>query len=100
MKFRKLIAAICVATLGVAITAITTIALAEPSKDAKGAAPEMPLPPGWTKQDMQACMDAGTPGEQHKRLAQSVGTWHGRNTGWMYPGASPMQSESKFVITP
>src|SRR5688572_3180198 len=73
----------------------------EPAKEAAakdaGAKPagpgEMKLPPGWTEADMQACMAAGTPGEMHKRLAQGVGEWKGKNTMWMGPGSEPMTTD-------
>lgn len=59
----------------------------QPGNDAKQ--PEMQLPPGWTPQDMQAMMEAGTPGTQHKTLQKSVGTWVGTQTMWMVPDAPP-----------
>jgi hypothetical protein len=86
-------------------TAVVPLAVADPSKDAKPAAaagqqPEMQLPPGWTPEDMQACMAAASPGKMHEHLAKSVGTWQGKNTLWMYPGAQPMKSESTATISP
>lgn len=66
---------------------------------AQGDAAMMQLPPGWTAEDMQACMLAGTPGEMHKHLAKSVGTWKGTNTMWMAPGTPPMTSESTCSTT-
>jgi hypothetical protein len=73
-----------------------------PSKAAQQTPPDqMPqLPPGWTEADMQACMAAGTPGEQHAHLAESVGTWHGKTTMWMAPGTEPMTSECTSSVTP
>ena len=62
--------------------------------------PEMKLPPGWTEADMQACMIAGTPGKLHERLAKDAGTWHGKNTMWMAPGAEPVSCTSTTTITP
>lgn len=66
----------------------------QPAKDAKPAAPagqpEMQLPPGWTTEDMQACMAAGIPGKMHEHLAKSVGVWAGETTMWMGPGMDPM----------
>jgi hypothetical protein len=61
--------------------------------------PEAKLPPGWTEQDMEACMLAGTPGKMHEELAKSVGVWHGQNTMWMAPGADPMSSECTVTVT-
>jgi hypothetical protein len=102
MKRRKLILVSLMAVVG-AGTLVVPLAVAEPSQDAKPAAgqqPEMQLPPGWTAADMQACMAAAVPGKMHEHLAKSVGTWRGKNTLWMFPGAPPMKSESTATITP
>jgi len=53
---------------------------------AEDAPEEVPLPPGWTAEDMKACAEAGTPGEPHRLLARSVGTWLGKTKMWMAPG--------------
>jgi hypothetical protein len=97
MKNDKLLA-VCVATLGV-IAIAGSFAIAEPSNDAGAPKLDIKLPEGWTAEDMQACMAAGTPGEMHKKLAADVGEWHGKTTMWMAPGAEPMHSEcvSKVV---
>ena len=84
-----------------------SIALAQPAKDKKPTTPapaaaqpgEMQLPPGMTKEDMQACMEAGTPGPNHKFLADAVGVWAGKSTMWMTPQAEPMKSECTSTIT-
>jgi len=60
---------------------------------------DMQLPPGWTAEDMQACMTAGTPGPKHEMLAKSVGTWTGTSTMWMAPGTEPMTSTITSTIT-
>jgi hypothetical protein len=58
------------------------------------------LPPGWTAEDMQACILASTPGEEHKQLAEAAGTWHGKTTMWMAPDTDPMPiSECTAKIT-
>jgi hypothetical protein len=72
---------------------------AEPSKDAKPAQPEIQLPAGWTMEDMQTCILAGTPGKMQAYLAQSAGVWHGKTSMWMAPGADPVKSECKSVVT-
>lgn len=41
---------------------------------------------------MKAMMDYSIPGEQHKMLAKSNGTWTGEVTMWMAPDAPPMTS--------
>jgi hypothetical protein len=90
------------------------IAHAEPAKESKPAKPatakpavekpaanaEVKLPPGWTEADMKAFMAAATPGDMHKRLIADAGTWQGKNTMWMAPGADPIEAEGTNVITP
>src|SRR6266404_168634 len=89
MQNRNRLGVVSLLAVGLAAT-ICSIAMAAQSKDPKPATaanpPEMPLPPGWTKADMQACMMAGIPGKMHEHLAKSVGVWHGKSTMWMYPG--------------
>ena len=41
---------------------------------------------------MKNWMEYATPGESHKMLAKSNGTWNGEVTMWMEPGAPPMNS--------
>ena len=41
---------------------------------------------------MKAMIEYGTPGEPHKMLAKSNGTWTGEVTMWMAPDAPPMTS--------
>lgn len=64
-------------------------------QDSKAGAgqPEMKLPPGWTQEDMQACMVAATPGKMQEHLAKNAGVWSGKNTMWMAPDTEPMKSE-------
>lgn len=50
--------------------------------------------PANPEADMQAYMAAGMPGDMHKWLAQSVGTWQAKNKMWMSPDAPPMENES------
>ena len=61
---------------------------------------EMQLPPGWTAEDMQAIMAAGTPGKMHQHLAQDAGKWRGKTTMWMFAGAEPTTSQCSFTILP
>ncbi|MEX0777997.1 MAG: DUF1579 domain-containing protein [Phycisphaeraceae bacterium] len=103
MNRKTLLVAALLATASLAAI-VASIATAEDPMDAKTAAPagpaEMPLPPGWTKADMEACMMAATPGDQHKRLVAEAGVWQGKTTMWMVPGAEPMQSQCTSTITP
>ncbi|HZW10334.1 MAG TPA: DUF1579 domain-containing protein [Phycisphaerales bacterium] len=62
--------------------------------------PAFELPPGMTEADMQACMEAATPGEMHAHLAQGVGVWEGKTTMWMTPEAEPMESTCTTTISP
>lgn len=78
----------------------SSFALAQPPKDAKPAKqPEIKAPAGWTDAEMQACMEAGMPGANHQILAKSIGTWRGKSTMWMAPGAEPMSSECTTTVT-
>lgn len=95
-----------IVTLGVSVVgllaAVGSIATGDPSKDMKpaGQPMDMQLPPGWTPQDMQACVEAGIPGEQHKFLASGAGKWHGKNQMWMAPDTPAMASECESTVTP
>lgn len=51
----------------------------------------MQLPPGWTAEDMQACLDAGMVGEKHKQLTSHEGKWMGTCTMWMAPDMPAME---------
>jgi hypothetical protein len=80
---------------------IGLMAGADAPKEAKpGDAPEIKLPPGWTQADLDACIAAGTPGENHKHLAKDAGVWVGRSRMWMFPGAEPVESECQCTVTP
>ena len=46
---------------------------------------------------MKAWMDYATPGEPHKMMAASDGTWEGETTSWMAMGAPPSISKSTSV---
>jgi len=49
--------------------------------------------------EMKAMMDYGTPGEMHKMLAASNGTWNGDVTMWHHEGAPAQKSTSTAVNT-
>jgi len=98
---RKMIELALVVTVA-AGAIFASIAIAEPSKDATsgaGAAPEMKLPPGWTADDMKACILAGTPGKPHELLVKDVGTWQGTQSMWMPGGTEPMKAPITSTIT-
>lgn len=97
MNRNRFLAPLAVAGLA---AAFTSIALAgEPSKTAPAGQPQMTLPAGWTEADMQACMMAGTPGEQHAFLAEGAGVWYGKANMWMGPGSEPVSSDITTTIT-
>jgi hypothetical protein len=73
---------------------------AAPAEEGKAAAaPEFKLPKGWTQEDLQACIQAGTPGEMHKLIAGQGGKWTGKQTMWMAPDVDPSTSECSAVCT-
>jgi hypothetical protein len=47
--------------------------------------------------EMKAWMEYSTPGEAHKTLAKTSGTWIGENTSWMANGAPPVMNKSVLV---
>ena len=84
------------------LAAVASFATADNAKEAKapaGATAEITLPPGWTAEDMQACMAAREPGKMHAYLASEAGVWNGKTTMYM-PGADPVTSECVSTITP
>src|SRR5687768_3314565 len=95
---KKLLVPACLGVVSMVAVAVS-IALADTPQSQPGQA-EFKLPPGWTEADMQACIEAGTPGEMHKRLAKAAGTWQGKSTMWMVPGADPINSECTATVTP
>jgi len=46
--------------------------------------------------EMKAMMAYSTPGEIHKMMAKSVGSWTADISMWMQPGASPMKSTGEM----
>lgn len=100
LKNTKLIAITACACLA---AAAGSIAIAGPGKDSKpgtGAGSAMPpLPAGWTTEDMQACMLAGTPGKMHDELRKLVGVWTGSNQMRMSPDSEAMTSDTTWTIT-
>ena len=99
MSSKKLFALLFVAALGLA--AVSRFAIADAAKEAKAPASpaDLKLPPGWTMEDMQACIVAATPGKMQQHLAKEAGTWKGKTTMYM-PGAEPQTSECVSTVTP
>jgi hypothetical protein len=99
MNPKKITISLCVAG---AIVLAGSIAIAQQAKKggpAAGDQQEIPLSPGWSEADMQACMAAGTPGKMHEHLARDVGVWHGKTTMWMGPGMEPVASECTTTMS-
>lgn len=100
MNCTKLFSPALLVALGV-VAGVQSIAIADKAKDSKpAAAAEFKLPPGWTAEDMKACILAGTPGEMHKFLAKGAGAWQGTCSMWMVPGTDPIKSESTSTVSP
>ncbi len=70
------------------------------AEEPKPAQSTLKLPPGWTMEDMQAIIAAGTPGKMQQYLAKAAGVWQGKTTMWMIPGADPVKSQCKCTVTP
>jgi len=98
MNYKKLIVPTFVAAVASAAL-VGSMAIAAKKETAPAGQPEVKLPPGWTMDDMKACMEAGTPGKMHKLLAKDVGEWSGKNTMWMGPDSPPMNSESTSTVS-
>jgi len=96
MSAKSRFAAASVTAIGLAAIA-GAITFAEDKNP--GGKPEVKLPPGVTAADMEACMQAATPGKMHQRLASDAGTWQGKNTMWMSEESEPMASQSTTKIT-
>jgi len=98
MNRNKLLALASLALVGL-IVVVGSIAIADPAADSLSALPpDFKLPKGWTMEDMQACMIAGTPGKEHERLAEDVGEWQGKTTMWMGAEGEPMTSECTMKV--
>jgi hypothetical protein len=83
-----------------ALITAASLAVADATKEAKQAAPEIKLPAGWTPADMEAMIKAGTPGKQQQLLAKDAGVWQGKTTMWMGPEGPAMNSECTSTVTP
>jgi len=100
MSYRKLIAPAFVAAAGIAAL-VGSLAIADAAKEtAPAGQPETKLPPGWTMDDLKACMAAGTPGKMQELLTKDAGEWTGKSTMWMGPEGPPMTSDCTSTVTP
>ena len=72
----------------------------EPTVSSSDSKPEKePWVPIDSAAAMKAMMEAGTPGEQHKLLAKTTGTWSAEVTHWMGEGAPPQKATGTSVNT-
>jgi hypothetical protein len=88
MKHRKL--SICLTTSLLALV-VGTPSFADDSAAAKPAAPD-------DSQAMAAMMEMAQPGEIHKKMAESAGTWTYKVKWWMRPDAPPMESSGTCAV--
>src|SRR5688500_12842164 len=93
---------ITAALLAFALTAALPLAAQDAKESLPAAAPQAaPQMDAETKAMMDAWTKAGTPGDQHKQLAeQFAGDWTTKMTMWMDPSAPPMVETGKSVNTP
>ena len=76
--------------------ALAALALVATPASAQQGAPEMTPE---QKAEMDAYMKAGTPGEPHRLLAASAGTYDVKVRSWQDPGAPPMEETGTAVRT-
>src|SRR5947209_3078073 len=98
MIYKKLLVPAFVAAIGIGAI-IGSLAIADTSKDAISPG-HVKLPPGWTMDDMKACMAAGTPGKMQELLTKDAGEWQGKTTMWMGPDGPPSTSDCTSTVTP
>jgi hypothetical protein len=97
MTVKKLLALVLILGLPIVVAAL---AIADEPKAAPAADQQaLPLPPGWTEEDMKACILAGTPGKMHEFLAGGAGVWSGKNKMWMAPGTPAIESETVTTVS-
>lgn len=98
MKSSKwMFASACVVGVGVlAGCASSSNSKVQASSDESG----MQLPKGWTQDDMQACMMAGTPGQEHADLMRLAGAWTSNERMWMGPDSEPIPSSGTWRLIP
>ena len=97
MSYKKRILPV-LAAAGIAVIVGTLTVAKEKESDAEKLK-DLKLPAGWTMEDMQACILAGTPGKMQELLAKDAGEWTGKTTMWMGPDGEPMTSECTSTVT-
>ena len=84
----------CLLALLALMLAATAPALAQKSSSKKKASAA-----DDEKAQQEAMMKAATPGEEHKMLAASAGSWKTATKMWVAPGQPPVESTGESVIT-
>ena len=95
MKRTKLFAQ-CLSMLALA-GAVSLAVADENTAAAPEGAPQ--LPHGWTMEDMQKVIAAGTPGKEHAHLVEGAGAWKADTCMWMAPDAEPIKSSGTSTDT-
>lgn len=87
---------------GTALVLAVSGSIALATQDRPGGSPPgtPELPPGWTQEDMQKCIEAGTPGDNHTWLGEGAGTWRGESKMWMAPNTEPITTQMTSTCTP
>jgi Protein of unknown function (DUF1579) len=83
-----------------ALVVATSASALRAEEAAAGPEGQPQLPPGWTAEDMQKMMAAGTPGKEHAHLVEGAGKWKAECKMWMAPDAEPLQSTGTSTVTP
>lgn len=101
---RRLTAALAAAATLTASFALAAAGDQAGDKTGKAKTPAAPpsasdLPPGMDPADMQAYMEAGTPGPMHAHLMKSVGTWEGKTSSWPAPDAPAMTGTCTSTVS-
>ena len=76
--------------LAACLLVVTSMSFAADQKSAPPMTPEQ-------QKEMKLMMDAATPGEPHKKLAEMAGTWDATVTMWPAAGAPPITSNGTAV---
>ncbi len=93
---RTLAAAAALALISTGALALATTLGDPPTKQA---APEMPLPPGMTAEQMKEIMASTATGPMQAYLAKDAGSWTGAGKFWMTPDAPPSESTIAYTCT-
>lgn len=76
----------------------------KPAQDKTKAPPAKPtaapeIPAGLDPAEMQAYVEAATPGPMHAHLLKGTGVWDGKTSMWMAPDSPPLEGTCVSTIT-